>query len=288
MKSECCRLCGSESLVPFGSFDLQVSNESTLSREGSPSLLVRCPRCGIVFQDDFPLESLSGEYEESYYSEEVVLEEHIKYLYSCRWRTLGGYLTKQSRVLDFGCGKGYFLRQLRAVGLDDIHGVELSRSARRFLRGEGYDVAGSLSEFGSAEPFDAISLFHVLEHLEDPRSFLESLKDSLAADGKIIIEVPNIDSFGFKRFGPEWFYLQKEHLYYFDQKSLISLIERTGYRVEMSYRFGGFWVTKGNSGRKKVLNLPKSFKNPLIGVYLWGCDLFGLHDFIGVVARIIK
>jgi hypothetical protein len=107
----------------------------------------------------------------------------------------------------------------------------------------------------------------------------------LHENGRIIIEVPNIASYGFRKFGPDWFYLQREHLYYFKQKSLLALLENTGYKVEKCYSFGGFYVTKGRSGRDKMLAIPSGLKKPLIRVYLLICDLFGRHDFIGVVAR---
>lgn len=285
MISNGCRLCGNASLEPFGVYDLRISNESARAAEGMPSLLVKCTRCGVVFRDDFPAEEIADEYEEDYYKETPVLEEHVKFLYFLRWRKIRENFPSTARVLDFGCGKGYFLHLLRSAGMEDIHGIELNRSALGFLRCRGYDVAGRISELDRPDPYDVISLFHVLEHLEDPKGFLAGLKDSLVDGGKLIIEVPNLDGYGFRKFGVRWFYLQREHLYYFNEKSLISLLENTGYTVEKHYRFGGFLVTKERPGRKKILALPRSLKKPLIRVYLWFCDLFGLHDFIGVVAR---
>jgi len=285
MISDGCRLCGNALLEPFGVYDLRISNESTRAAEGKPSLLVKCSRCGVVFRDEFPGEEIAGEYEGAYYSQTPVLEDHVKFLYSLRWRKIRRYVPRGARVLDFGCGKGYFLHQLRAMGREDIHGVELNRSAQVSLRGQNFDVAGQVSELDEPGPYDVITLFHVLEHLEDPKGFLVDLKESLGEGGRLVIEVPNLDGFGFGKFGAEWFYLQREHLYYFNEKSLISLLERAGYTVEKHYCFGGFLVTKGRPGRKKLLALPPGLKKPLLYAYLRACDFFGLHDFIGVVAR---
>lgn len=285
MISNCCKLCGNTLLETFGAYDLRISNESAQTAEGKPSLLVQCPHCGIVFRDEFPVEELAGEYEERYYTETPVLEDHVKFLYSLRWRKIQEFFPTLSRVLDFGCGKGYFLHQLCAAGIEDVHGVELNRSALSFLRGQGYDVAGKVSELDEPGPYEVLTLFHVLEHIDDPKGFLVTLKESLAEGGKLIIEVPNLDGYGFRKYGARWFYLQREHLYYFNEKSLVYLLESCGYTLEKRYRFGGFLVTKGRQGRKKILALPSALKKPLIRVYLWFCDLFGLHDFIGVVAR---
>lgn len=284
MISDGCKLCGNASLEPFGVYDLRISNESTRAAEGKPSLLVKCSRCGVVFRDEFPAEEIAGEYEEAYYNQTPVLEDHVKFLYSLRWRKIRRYFPRVARVLDFGCGKGYFLHQLRAMGMEDIHGVELNRSALVFLRGQDFDVAGQVSELDDSGPYEVITLFHVLEHLDDPKGFLITLRESLAEGGKLIIEMPDRDGYGFRKFGARWFYLQREHLYYFNKKSLIYLLESSGFTVEKRYRFGGFLVTKGRSDRGKVLALPLALKTPLIYGYLRLCDFFGLHDFIGVVA----
>ena len=284
MISDGCRLCGATSLEPFGVYDLRISNESTRAAEGKPSLLVKCTRCGVVFRDEFSAEEIAGEYEGAYYSETPVLEDHVRFLYSLRWRKIRRYFPRAARVLDFGCGKGYFLHQLRAMGMEDIHGVELNRSALVFLRGQEFDVAGQVSELDEPGPYEVVTLFHVLEHLDDPKGFLITLKESLAEGGKLIIEVPDRDGYGFRKFGARWFYLQREHLYYFNKKSLAYLLESSGYTVEKRYRFGGFLVTKGRPGRKGMLALPLTLKKPLLRAYLWVCDLFGLHDFIGVIA----
>jgi SAM-dependent methyltransferase len=89
------------------------------------------------------------------------------------------------RILDFGCGFGQFLEMCRLFGFD-AHGVDRSNARRS---GAGVQVHAELEDaLGS---FDAISLFEVLEHLDDPLAMLKALKARLNPGGIMIVEVPD-------------------------------------------------------------------------------------------------
>lgn len=280
-----CRLCGGVKLTAFGDFNLWVSNEAVVHREGVSTLLVRCRDCGVVFCDSMPTEELHSEYEESYYAGDIVLEEHIEFLYSLRFNKLRALMKIDDRILDFGCGKGYFLDCLRQRKFRYLTGVELNQHALESLHQRKYTVGNDIEKVANRGSFDCITLFHVLEHIDQPALFLRSLKSYLRPGGRIVIEVPNIRSYGFRRFKGNWFYLQREHLYYFNPESLHTLARKAGFQVESNYDFGGFWVTKGTSGRNKLIKLPVVMKKGLIYAYFKVCDWFHLHDFTGIVLR---
>ena len=89
------------------------------------------------------------------------------------------------RILDFGCGFGQFLEMCRLFGLDAV-GVDRS-SARR--SGAATHIFAELDEVPGA--FDAITMFEVLEHLDDPRNALAALAKRLNPGGVMIVEVPD-------------------------------------------------------------------------------------------------
>lgn len=92
-------------------------------------------------------------------------------------------------VIDFGCGGGGYLMRASRVAASVV-GIELEDAMRHALMKEGIRCFSSIQ---SAARADVITLFHVLEHLENPLSYLEEFRRHLTSDGLVIIEVPNAD-----------------------------------------------------------------------------------------------
>jgi len=107
---------------------------------------------------------------------------------------------KDARILEIGCGKGYFLKVLRDRGYTDLHGIDLSEMdvdiARTVFAIPNVCAAGAVP-FLSMRPgtFDAIFAKDVLEHIprEDVGPFLEAARNALAPGGTAIFQVPNMD-----------------------------------------------------------------------------------------------
>jgi SAM-dependent methyltransferase len=95
------------------------------------------------------------------------------------------------RLLDIGAATGDFLSIARAVGYD-VAGIELSSfAAEEARRRFGIDLfVGPLDRFTAVQPFNAIHLSHVLEHLPDPHRAVRQLRDLLAPGGIVYVEVP--------------------------------------------------------------------------------------------------
>jgi len=100
---------------------------------------------------------------------------------------------RRPKVLEVGVGRGAFLRQAHACG-NDISGVELNSEGAKEARRMGFTIfeqnLGSLSA-NHAESFDAVCAFQVLEHLPNPKRFLEHALVLLRQDGFLILSVPN-------------------------------------------------------------------------------------------------
>ena len=136
-----------------------------------------------------------------------------------------------SRLLEIGCGLGDFLLLARQTGAD-VLGVEMEGLYAAHAEQAGLPIVRNHVEAMAFDRrFDIVAMFHVLEHLEDPKATLTALGPRLAEGGQVFIEVPNI-------LGPwnltlaEFFRI--EHLYNFSHQTLEALLAESGYRIVAS------------------------------------------------------
>jgi SAM-dependent methyltransferase len=135
------------------------------------------------------------------------------------------------RLLDVGAGRGRFVAAARAAGFDAA-GIEPSARGVRAAR-EQYAVDLRAEEIAAAtvDPgsLDAITLWHVLEHLDDPAAALADLAGWLRPGGVILIGVPNLASWQAAIGGPRWYHLDvPRHRTHFTAKGLLLLLARVG------------------------------------------------------------
>ncbi len=137
-------------------------------------------------------------------------------------------------VLDVGCGGGLFLRLLRerghkVIGLD--FSLDAAHTAWKVNRVPA--MCGTLSRAPlSPASFSVITMFHVLEHLYDPVSYVEQAHTLLSTDGRLVIQVPNAASWQFLLFGQNWNGIDiPRHLVNFKEKDIVTLLESCGFEV---------------------------------------------------------
>ena len=278
-----CKICNSSNLGLFLTSHLFIANENEVKLNLQKDTLLKCENCGFIFLEDFSITALEKEYQNNYYLQNFKREEHVLYLNQLRLNKINFFINKNISVLDIGCGKGYILFLLKKK-VKSIFGTEINNASVLNLKKENFEIYNNFEEINRT--FDLITIYHVLEHVPEPVLFLDQAQRILSVNGKIVIEVPNIDSFGFRKNKEKWFYLQKEHLCYFNEKSLEKLLKDLNLRIVKKYKFGGFIVTKLNyQKRKSLLSLPSFLKQPLIFMYFKFCDIFNLHDFIGYVVE---
>jgi SAM-dependent methyltransferase len=122
----------------------------------------------------------------------------------------------------------------------EVHGVEISAEATRGADSRAeIRIAPHLADARYGDHFfDTVIIWHVLEHLHDPRGVLEEIHRILRPGGKLIVAVPNLSSLQARWTGPAWFHLDlPRHLYHFSLRSLEELIERAGFEVESAHHF---------------------------------------------------
>lgn len=151
---------------------------------------------------------------------------------------VSNYYGAHSRILDIGSGDGFFLQEMNGRGYN-ITGLEISRERRKTSQKittvKVLDInlmdKMTIKDF---ERFDCITLFHVLEHITGPTFFLKNIrKNFMKKNGSIIIEVPNLKDLLLsenREYGE--FYWQRAHLSYFDAKSLVKIVRKSGFSIK--------------------------------------------------------
>ena len=187
---------------------------------------------------DFPID------EESLYSDEVyqVIDNResfyskiMNHEYGKVLKYLGKRYSRGSRLLDFGSGKGVFLNLANKAGFDSL-GIETARARADFAEQKyGLTVLREMYETGpvSTEAFDIITLFHVLEHLPQPKQLLKNLiADNLKPAGMLIMEVPNLSSWQSRIAGDKWMHLDiPRHISHFSQERMKKFCAELGLEI---------------------------------------------------------
>ncbi len=221
------------------------SDETEESVSGPPPI-VRCSQCRLLFLASFPEpEELASYYQQDYY-EEGSGERFLKpfeLVMRCfregRARSILRWLPRPrletpDAVLDVGCGRGLLLEAFRRRGWRAV-GTQLSETAAAAIRDRS-DVevlVGGLPGLDlEAESFRAITLYHVLEHLDRPGAYLREAHRLLRPDGLLVVEVPDAGGPGFRILGTRNFCLDyPHHLFFFESGALRALLEESGFEV---------------------------------------------------------
>lgn len=115
------------------------------------------------------------------------------------------YKPDTKTVLEIGCSTGYYLYGLKLRGFEVV-GSELSMDAVK-LGKEWYNLELYPDEFPPEEyynKFDVVIIYHVIEHVRNPKEFLEMASRYMINSGLLLIETPNIDSIGIKIFNKNY------------------------------------------------------------------------------------
>lgn len=203
-----------------------------------PYSIVTCTACGLRYTRPLPTDDeMAALYGFEYYGGEkppflswdTIRQPLHRIMVRERRRALMG--RPPGRTLDVGCGNGDSLADLRKLGWD-VYGTDLSAAAVALVRSKGITVhQGDLASARFPDGFfDVVTLWHVLEHLPEPREELAEIRRILRADGLLVVEVPNIASPTFRLCGARWFPLDvPRHLQHFTPRTLARLLRGAGF-----------------------------------------------------------
>lgn len=267
-----CPLCKQSKFSPYLSCkDHTVSSETFQ--------LQQCLGCGFVITSPRPDEvMMPGYYQSNNYishtdSSSGLIDKvyQIARTVTVRWkyniiRKHGS--VKPASVLDFGCGTGAFLKYCQNKGLNTA-GVEPSHIAREKAEQiTGQLIVPELTQI--QEKFDAITLWHVLEHVYDLDATVSTLKDRLSENGTIFIAVPNLKSIDAHHYGEYWAAFDvPRHLWHFSKETMERLLNNHNLKLRemLPMPLDSFYVSmlseKYKNGNKGVSNLSQAIRTGL-------------------------
>lgn len=213
-----------------------IATDHTVSQEIFD--IRKCDGCGFHFTSPRPEQSSIGKYYLSkdyisHVAKPVSLKDRI--YHGVRRRAIRGkhelisdYHTSGA-ALDVGCGTGDFLAYLKKKGYSTA-GVEVSADARTLAEAKGLKIADKLEAIPPQAQFHVITLWHVLEHVPDPRQTLEQLHARCADDGLLVIAVPDHESWDCKHYGAKWAAWDvPRHLSHFRREDMRRLFLESGF-----------------------------------------------------------
>ncbi len=182
-----------------------------------------------------------------------------------------------AKLLDVGAGNGKYLSFMKNLGWD-VSGIEPDRDAA-LVAERTLGVPMYTEDFDSInlenEAYHAITMDHVIEHLESPSDALKKAWRLLKSNGVVVILTPNIRSFGHEYFQSAWLHLDPpRHFYLFSPKSLTEVVEKAGFEIveNRTISTSAWWVfissdvirkegaISGGSLRSTDLSLINKFK----------------------------
>lgn len=205
-----------------------------------------CDSCGARSLVPRPSDAdLALAYDSGYYGEAEtkfvgIGERFIEACRKHRAKRMSRMLKNGSRILDLGCGNGGFLAALGELGIFSLHGVEIEGgSASRALGRKGMEIKiGQLEPDDFApESLDLVTLFHVFEHLTNPKKTLGMIHRAMHPDSRLVMSFPNIDSNQARWFKGKWLHLDPpRHLFLLPGAVFEKELDSLGFRV-ISKRF---------------------------------------------------
>jgi SAM-dependent methyltransferase len=215
----------------------------------------RCGGCGTVFVDPVPdAATLAAAYPADFYGVRRGETERIEEWFLARRLRIAGPVAGR-HVLDVGSGDGKFLRRCRDAGAGSVTGVEPSATGRTATEVLGIGVVGGLDELPAGKTYDLVTMWHAFEHAPDPAATAASVAGRVAPGGRLVLALPNVESWEAERFGNDWFHLDlPRHLVFPPAVALRSLVEREGLRHVRTHRFSAEYDPFGllQSGLNRV------------------------------------
>jgi len=184
------------------------------------------------------------------------------YTLSSKIKLLSKLPVKDKTLLDFGAGVGFFIRTAIKSGWKSI-GIETSENARNAANSILPNSIFDNDHIDQLESntFSIISLWHVLEHLQNPELYIRKFKQLLNEDGRLVVAVPNYKSYDAQYYREYWAaYDVPRHLWHFSKDSITRYFSEFGFQLEAIHpmRFDAYYVsllsTKYKYGKMKPLN----------------------------------
>jgi SAM-dependent methyltransferase len=271
-----CNLCGNESKVVWAEKEYSA---------------FRCGKCGVIWVLPQPApEKLKNIYSRDYFSKWYLkYEKERKAYFRERLKKVeeimnaAGGRNVVPKVLDVGCGVGFFLEAAKEKGWN-CEGLEMSEFASRHVRNKGFAVyTGGLAQADLLPAgYDLITAWDVFAHLTDPKGYLEKIRTLLRDNGLFVIKTPDhpyrlfrlAKCVSFTGYSRGILHIPAQ-IYHFEPKYLSKILDRFGFKVIKTERvkeaFKGGWTSS-------------LWKNFLISMFNISANIMGIGESFIVYA----
>jgi 2-polyprenyl-3-methyl-5-hydroxy-6-metoxy-1,4-benzoquinol methylase len=184
-------------------------------------------------------------------------------------------LTPQSRILDIGCGKPTFLACLHNMVEATLIGLDFTDEGWKNDRDSYQKInlrTGEIADLGNEKPMDVITMWHYLEHDYQPQQHLKQLLNYSHANTRLIVEVPNFNSYTRKKFGKHWSgYHTPRHTALYSPNNIEMMLKNSGWKVDEILTYGTLnpytlhWMSRME---QKGINWSDSMEPRFIGYVL--------------------
>lgn len=259
-KNIVCPICGSnKSYVRYkADFKTQDFVPSTFLSRKSPKKvhyrMVVCSSCDLLYSNPI----LKDKYiNDLYIGAEVPKNNDLSnasYVYYFYLQRVLRKLSKDSKILDIGCGNGFLLSRLKRLGYKNVFGVEPSREAvkkaEKNIKKGDIKIGLYRKSLYSRNYFDLITFFQVFDHLTDPNKFLRDCFYNLKPGGCVFALMHNTSSLSLGILGEESPIVDVQHIHLFNKKNIRKIFEKNGFKVTqvfttLSCYSLGYWIKMG-------------------------------------------
>jgi SAM-dependent methyltransferase len=271
-----CLICGGSTDSWCRKLDRDVFRCATCGHITVPAGLVRNADGVSIYESHDSIFEADGN--ASYYFDDTNVDAaRAKLAFVTRYAKPGG------RLLDVGASFGHFLAEARTCF--EARGIEVSPSAVTWARTTfGVDIeVGSVYRLGDG-PYEAVSCWDVIEHLEDPAEAIHQISSRLASGGRLFLSTPDAGSLVARVMGRRWHYLDPvQHLNLFSRKNLVRLLARHGLSLVAYQYFGRSYRIRYIVDRLRYLaagkggadvSMPRALADRTVTIKLW--DVMGL------------
>ena len=237
-----CALCGQKQQIKVlyeATLDKRNLTKKTYSARRMPDKvhyrILKCVRCSLVFSSPiFPAEKLSKFYRKSVcsYGDQIpyLIKTYLKIV-----EQIKKDLPKNPKILEVGCGNGFFLKALIDLGFTkNVFGVEPSSkmvSESNSALKDKIKINVFKSSLFPKNSFNLILCFHTLDHMFDPDEFVRGAYSMLKKNGYAAVVVHDTQGLSVRLFGERSAIFDIEHIYLFNKKTLKKIFARSGFKI---------------------------------------------------------
>jgi SAM-dependent methyltransferase len=220
------------------SFDAWALSPAVFSARRLPDRvhlrMVRCRNCGLVRADPVLRAELAAAlYARSSFDYDAEVQ-NLRWTYGRYLRRLAGLAARRGSLLEIGCGNGFFLEEALAQGYAEVRGVEPSQAAvARAAPAVRPFITCEMMRPGlfPAQHFDAVCLFHLLDHAHDPAGLLDECFRVTRPGGLVLTVVHNLEAVSARLLGRRSPIVDIEHTFLYSPRTLARLFRRSGFLV---------------------------------------------------------